>query len=58
MAILKFSHEENWCGLRHDFYYCDKCGKQICVQHGTAPNIDECPECEEPFEEVDFNDQI
>lgn len=58
MAILKYSHDENWCGLVHSFYYCSACGKQYAVRSGTLPEIGECEDCGEEFEGSEFNDQI
>ena len=59
MANLNYSHTENFgFGMVMDFYYCTKCGSRYSFRHGEAPYVEECEDCKEKFDGVEFNDQI
>lgn len=59
MATLKYSHYENFgFGMLMDFYFCSNCCSRYAYRHGEMPDAEECEDCKEQFDGVEFNDQI
>lgn len=59
MANLNYSHYEDiGFGMVFDEYYCTNCNARYGFMRGEAPYMDQCEECDEKFDGIEYNDQI